>query len=160
MLPWCGQENLYLYLHTKLIRNTVSFLGQQLQIWRPHESLRFYPTQLIRRDSARNCGLIRVKWNNNTYSMVQSPSWEANWFAASQRNHPACERFLTLIFYREGLLAPLPTPPPPPPPAHPPPPPPKKPAPPGGGGGGGGGAQSVEWLRIARPRNHGSVSGR
>ena len=113
MLPWCGQENLYLYLHTKLIRNTVSFLGQQLQIWRPHESLRFYPTQLIRRDSARNCGLIRVKWNNNTYSMVQSPSWEANWFAASQRNHPACERFLTLIFYREGLLAPLPTPPPP-----------------------------------------------
>jgi len=114
MLPWCGQENLYLYLHTKLIRNTVSFLGQQLQIWRPHESLRFYPTQLIRRDSARNCGLIRVKWNNNTYSMVQSPSWEANWFAASQRNHPACERFLTLIFYRGGFLAPPPPPPPPP----------------------------------------------
>jgi len=22
--------------------------------------------------------------NNNTYSMVQRPSWEANWFAASQ----------------------------------------------------------------------------
>ena len=22
--------------------------------------------------------------SNNTYSMVQSPSWEANWFAASQ----------------------------------------------------------------------------
>ena len=22
--------------------------------------------------------------NNNTHSMVQSPSWEANWFAASQ----------------------------------------------------------------------------
>ena len=26
-----------------------------------------------------------------------------------QRNHPACECFLTLMFYREGLLAPRPT---------------------------------------------------
>jgi len=61
-----------------------------------------------------------------TYSMVQSPSWEASWFAASQeiprisRNpeahyrthkrllpvHPACECFITRLFYREGLLAP------------------------------------------------------
>ena len=63
-----------------------------------------------------------------TYSMAQSPSWEANWFAASQeipafhgtrrfitaltsvRHHPACECFLTWMFYREGLLAPRPTP--------------------------------------------------
>ena len=103
-----------------------------------------------------------------TYSTVQSPSWEANWFAASQeiprisRNpkfhyrtynvrhlslswaspfqsiyphptswrsililsthlrlglpsglqskHPACECFLTGLFYREGLLAPRPAP--------------------------------------------------
>jgi len=113
MPPWRGQDSLYLYLHTKLKRITVTFQGQQLQIWRRHEALRFYPTQLIRIDSARNSPLIRVKWNNNTSWMVQSPSWEANWFAASQRNHPACERFLTLIFYRKGLLAPLPTPNPP-----------------------------------------------
>jgi len=34
--------------------------------------------------------LVHARWNNqpinkeNYYSMVQSPSWEANWFAASQ----------------------------------------------------------------------------
>jgi len=65
--------------------------------------------------------------------MVQSPSWEANWYAASQeipcisrnpkvhyrthkiplclqRNYPACECFLTWMFYREGLLVPRPNP--------------------------------------------------
>ena len=66
-----------------------------------------------------------------TYSMVQSPSWEANWFAASQeiprisrnpnvhyRTHkrPPLQAsrmwvFLKKVFfYREGLLAPRPTP--------------------------------------------------
>ena len=61
-----------------------------------------------------------------TYSMVHSPSWEANWFAVSQeipltsrnpnvhyrthKGHPACERFWTWMFYREGLSAPSPTP--------------------------------------------------
>ena len=69
------------------------------------------------------------------YSMVQSPSWAADWLAAGQeiphisRNpkvhyrtykrtppvpilgnkHLTCECFLTLFFYREGLLAPRPT---------------------------------------------------
>ena len=64
--------------------------------------------------------------------MVQSPSWESNWFAASQeiprisrnpkvhyRTHkrpPHPEQasrmwvFLNEVFYREGLLAPRPTP--------------------------------------------------
>ena len=72
-----------------------------------------------------------------TYCMLQCPSWEANWFAASQeiprisRNpkvhyrtqkrpppvknklrikHPACECFLTKFFTGEGLLAPRPNP--------------------------------------------------
>jgi len=61
-----------------------------------------------------------------TYSMVQSPSWEANWFAASQIPHISrnlkvhyCTHkrplsrtwvFLNKDFYSEGLLAPWPTP--------------------------------------------------
>ena len=70
-----------------------------------------------------------------TYSMVQSPSWEVNWFAASQeipnisRNPKVHYRthkrpplvlspdessrkwvFLDINFYRKGLLAPRPTP--------------------------------------------------
>ena len=58
----------------------------------------------------------------HTYCVVQSPSWAANWFAASQeiprisrnpkfhyRTHkPPPSRMW--MFYREGLLAPRPTP--------------------------------------------------
>jgi len=76
--------------------------------------------------SANSGNFLRhVKWYHLlTYSMVRSPSWEANWLAASQeiprisrnpkvhyRTHKrACECFLTWMFYREGLLAPRPTP--------------------------------------------------
>ena len=59
-----------------------------------------------------------------TVTMVQSPSWETNWFAASQeiprisrtpkvlyRTHQrACECFLIWMFHKEGLLALRPTP--------------------------------------------------
>ena len=64
-----------------------------------------------------------------TYSMVQSPSWEANWFAASQeiprisrnpkvhyRTHKRLQQasrmwvLLNKVFYWEELLAPRPTP--------------------------------------------------
>jgi len=88
-------------------------------------------TFLILRRTERNM-IKNVHWSSSnliTYSMVQSP-WEANWFAASQeilrisRNTKAHYRthkrpplkasrmwvFLNKVFYREGLLAPRPTP--------------------------------------------------
>ena len=59
------------------------------------------PGDLFRDCDLQKCALILFRAENDfygctyllTYSMVQSPSWEANWFAASQeiphisRNH-------------------------------------------------------------------------
>jgi len=88
----------------------------------------------VQRQSERDGGKERLYLLTYllTYSMVQSPSWEANWFCSYSRNSPhftepegslpaTCKKlspeesshmwvFLNNFYYREGLLAPRPTP--------------------------------------------------
>ena len=83
------------YTIRNLLRNFTLKISQLTQIWKegeiPWAAIRLWVniTKDIHRTWCVDYGQIygRIKWELTyllTYTMVHSPSWEANWFAASQ----------------------------------------------------------------------------
>ena len=83
----------------------VPILGQPKPVHIPTSHLlvqvpKFVSLCMLRDASPRNTPHRRSEWGS---------SFPSGSFCL-QRKHPACEHFLTWMFYREGLLAPCPTP--------------------------------------------------
>ena len=77
-------EQKYLALYMKTDIHFWSYLAQCFPEWE------LFPTKFVEKINIHSlCSITFFSWKSLfwyllTYSMVQSPSWEANWFAASQ----------------------------------------------------------------------------